>query len=77
MSRFDSRDFGEAAQFLRKSDLELMASHTIAFDGRSSKERSKKRNLIRKITLKSNNSVFYSILNSFLFSNKATIQPIM
>uniref|UniRef100_A0A8D0ABC7 Myosin-7B n=1 Tax=Sander lucioperca TaxID=283035 RepID=A0A8D0ABC7_SANLU len=34
MSRFDSRDFGEAAQFLRKSDLELMASHTIAFDGK-------------------------------------------
>ncbi|TDH14602.1 hypothetical protein EPR50_G00043780 [Perca flavescens] len=34
MSRFDLRDFGEAAQFLRKSDLELMASHTIAFDGK-------------------------------------------
>ncbi|KAA8593478.1 hypothetical protein FQN60_009594, partial [Etheostoma spectabile] len=34
MSRFDSKDFGEAAQFLRKSDLELMVSHTIAFDGK-------------------------------------------
>ncbi|XP_034724218.1 myosin, heavy chain 7B, cardiac muscle, beta a isoform X1 [Etheostoma cragini] len=34
MSRFDSKDFGEAAQFLRKSDLELMVSHTIVFDGK-------------------------------------------
>ncbi|KAK5912992.1 hypothetical protein CesoFtcFv8_002817 [Champsocephalus esox] len=34
MSRYDTKEFGEAAQFLRKSDLELMASHTVAFDGK-------------------------------------------
>lgn len=34
MSRFDMKDFGEAAPFLRKSDLELLAAQTIAFDGR-------------------------------------------
>ncbi|KAF3855868.1 hypothetical protein F7725_016591 [Dissostichus mawsoni] len=28
MSRYDTKEFGEAAQFLRKSELELMASHT-------------------------------------------------
>ncbi|KAK1902192.1 Myosin-7B [Dissostichus eleginoides] len=34
MSRYDTKEFGEAAQFLRKSELELMASHTVAFDGK-------------------------------------------
>uniref|UniRef100_A0AAQ5ZVF7 Myosin-7B n=1 Tax=Amphiprion ocellaris TaxID=80972 RepID=A0AAQ5ZVF7_AMPOC len=34
MSRFDMKEFGEAAPFLRKSDLELMAAQTIAFDGK-------------------------------------------
>lgn len=36
MLRFDTKDFGEAAPFLRKSDLELLTSRTIAFDGRGS-----------------------------------------
>ncbi|XP_034068174.1 myosin, heavy chain 7B, cardiac muscle, beta a isoform X2 [Gymnodraco acuticeps] len=34
MSRYDTKEFGEAAQFLRKSELEMMASHTVAFDGK-------------------------------------------
>ncbi|XP_034548994.1 myosin, heavy chain 7B, cardiac muscle, beta a [Notolabrus celidotus] len=34
MSRFDTKEFGEAAPFLRKSDLELLAAHTIPFDGK-------------------------------------------
>ncbi|KAI3370408.1 hypothetical protein L3Q82_025175 [Scortum barcoo] len=34
MSRFDMKEFGEAAPFLRKSDLELLATHTVAFDGK-------------------------------------------
>lgn len=38
MSRFDMKEFGEAAQFLRKSELELLAAHTIPFDGRPVKE---------------------------------------
>lgn len=33
MSRFDMKDFGDAAPFLRKSDLELLAAQTAAFDG--------------------------------------------
>lgn len=36
MSRFDMKEFGEAAPFLRKSELELLAAHTVAFDGRPS-----------------------------------------
>lgn len=34
MSRFDTREFGDAAPFLRKSELELLTAQTIAFDGR-------------------------------------------
>lgn len=34
MSRFDMKEFGDAAPFLRKSDLELLAAQTIAFDGK-------------------------------------------
>ncbi|XP_016102904.1 myosin-7B-like [Sinocyclocheilus grahami] len=35
MSRWlDMKDFGEAALFLRKSDLELLAAQTVAFDGK-------------------------------------------
>lgn len=34
MSRYDMKDFGEAAPFLRKTDLELMAVQTVAFDGK-------------------------------------------
>lgn len=34
MSRFDMKDFGEAAPFLRKSELEQLTVQTIAFDGR-------------------------------------------
>lgn len=34
MSRYDMKEFGEAAPFLRKTDLELLAAQTIAFDGR-------------------------------------------
>lgn len=34
MSRLlDMKEFGEAAAFLRKSDLELLAAQTVAFDG--------------------------------------------
>lgn len=51
MSRFDTKEFGEAAPFLRKSDLELLAAHTVAFDGRPNKESSKKRHLVGQITL--------------------------
>lgn len=36
MSRFDTREFGEAAPYLRKSDLELLTSQAIPFDGRES-----------------------------------------
>uniref|UniRef100_A0A672ZI76 Myosin-7B n=1 Tax=Sphaeramia orbicularis TaxID=375764 RepID=A0A672ZI76_9TELE len=34
MSRFDMKEFGEAGPFLRKSELELLAAQTIAFDGK-------------------------------------------
>ncbi|XP_067444306.1 myosin, heavy chain 7B, cardiac muscle, beta a isoform X3 [Thunnus thynnus] len=34
MSRFDMREFGEAASFLRKSDLELLTTHTVSIDGK-------------------------------------------
>ncbi|KAM4613582.1 myosin, heavy chain 7B, cardiac muscle, beta a [Polymixia lowei] len=34
MSRFDMKEFGEAGPFLRKTDLELLAAQTIAFDGK-------------------------------------------
>uniref|UniRef100_A0A3P9BTV3 Myosin, heavy chain 7B, cardiac muscle, beta a n=1 Tax=Maylandia zebra TaxID=106582 RepID=A0A3P9BTV3_9CICH len=34
MSRFDVKEFGEASPFLRKSDLELLAMQTTAFDGK-------------------------------------------
>uniref|UniRef100_A0A668RWY6 Uncharacterized protein n=1 Tax=Oreochromis aureus TaxID=47969 RepID=A0A668RWY6_OREAU len=34
MSRFDLNEFGEASPFLRKSDLELLAVQTAAFDGK-------------------------------------------
>ncbi|XP_057703268.1 myosin, heavy chain 7B, cardiac muscle, beta a isoform X2 [Corythoichthys intestinalis] len=34
MSRFDMKDFGEAAPFLRKSEMEQMAVQTVAFDGK-------------------------------------------
>ncbi|XP_077581880.1 myosin, heavy chain 7B, cardiac muscle, beta a [Stigmatopora nigra] len=34
MSRFDMKDFGEAAPFLRKSELEQLAVQTVAFDGK-------------------------------------------
>lgn len=82
MSRYDTKEFGEAAQFLRKSDLELMATHTVAFDGRPNKESSKKRSLIgqikfKKIFISEVNSVFDSMLNSYLFLNKAEIQPMV
>lgn len=35
MSRFDMKDFGEAASFLRKSELELLTAHTVPFDGKA------------------------------------------
>uniref|UniRef100_A0A3Q3X5S8 Uncharacterized protein n=1 Tax=Mola mola TaxID=94237 RepID=A0A3Q3X5S8_MOLML len=34
MSRFDMTEFGEAASFLRKSELELLTSHTVPSDGK-------------------------------------------
>uniref|UniRef100_A0A7N8YBQ4 Myosin-7B n=1 Tax=Mastacembelus armatus TaxID=205130 RepID=A0A7N8YBQ4_9TELE len=34
MSRFNLTEFGEAAPFLRKSELELLTKHTVAFDGK-------------------------------------------
>ncbi|KAM9859748.1 myosin, heavy chain 7B, cardiac muscle, beta a isoform 3-T3 [Aulostomus maculatus] len=34
MSRFDMKEFGDAAPFLRKSDLELLSAQTVAFDGK-------------------------------------------
>ncbi|KAE8298025.1 Myosin-7B Myosin cardiac muscle beta chain Myosin heavy chain 7B, cardiac muscle beta isoform [Larimichthys crocea] len=34
MSRYDTKEFGEAAPFLRKSDLELLSAQTVAFDGK-------------------------------------------
>ncbi|XP_046881579.1 myosin, heavy chain 7B, cardiac muscle, beta a isoform X2 [Hypomesus transpacificus] len=34
MSRFDMQEFGDAGPFLRKTDLELLAAQTIAFDGK-------------------------------------------
>ncbi|XP_053723705.1 myosin, heavy chain 7B, cardiac muscle, beta a isoform X1 [Synchiropus splendidus] len=34
MSRFDMSQFVDAAPFLRKSDLELLEAHTVAFDGK-------------------------------------------
>lgn len=45
MSRFDVKEFGEASPFLRKSDRELLAMQTTAFDGRPFKETSKELNL--------------------------------
>lgn len=36
MSRFDRMEFGEAAPYLRKSELELLTSHAVPFDGRES-----------------------------------------
>lgn len=52
MSRFDTKEFGEAAPFLRKSDLELLALQTMPFDGRPFKETSNKRNLKGHFRLK-------------------------
>uniref|UniRef100_A0A7N6FGK0 Myosin-7B n=1 Tax=Anabas testudineus TaxID=64144 RepID=A0A7N6FGK0_ANATE len=34
MSRFDVKEFGEAASFLRKSELEQLTAQTVAFDGK-------------------------------------------
>uniref|UniRef100_A0A667XW88 Myosin-7B n=1 Tax=Myripristis murdjan TaxID=586833 RepID=A0A667XW88_9TELE len=34
MPRFDTKEFGEAAPFLRKTDLELLAAQTVSFDGK-------------------------------------------
>ncbi|GLD62202.1 myosin-7-like isoform X1, partial [Lates japonicus] len=34
MKRYDMKEFGEAAPFLRKSELELLTAHTVAFDGK-------------------------------------------
>nr|XP_061779858.1 myosin-7-like [Nerophis lumbriciformis] len=34
MSRFDRKEFGEAAPFLRKSDLEQLTVQTVSFDGK-------------------------------------------
>ncbi|KAG7275988.1 hypothetical protein CRUP_028545 [Coryphaenoides rupestris] len=34
MPRFDTKEFGEAGPFLRKTDLELLAAQSIAFDGK-------------------------------------------
>ncbi|CAL8337347.1 unnamed protein product [Merluccius merluccius] len=34
MSRYDMTEFGEAGPFLRKTDLELMAAQSLAFDGK-------------------------------------------
>lgn len=34
MSRFDMKDLGEAAAFLRKSELELLTAQTVPFDGK-------------------------------------------
>lgn len=34
MSRFDMKEFGEAAPFLRKTELEQLTSHTVSSDGR-------------------------------------------
>lgn len=52
MSRFDVKEFGEAASFLRKSELEQLTAQTVAFDGRPNKDTRKKPNLIGRITLK-------------------------
>lgn len=42
MSRFDMKEFGEAAPFLRKSELELLTAHTVPFDGRVNIEKKTK-----------------------------------
>ncbi|KAM6981317.1 myosin, heavy chain 7B, cardiac muscle, beta a [Aplochiton taeniatus] len=34
MSQYDMQEFGEAGPFLRKTDLELLAAQTLAFDGK-------------------------------------------
>ncbi|KAG7229656.1 hypothetical protein INR49_012700 [Caranx melampygus] len=34
MSRFDMKEFGEAAPFLRKTDMELLTVQTVAFEGK-------------------------------------------
>lgn len=61
MSRFDVKEFGEASPFLRKSDLELLAMQTTAFDGRPFKETSKELNLkalhLRNSLLKKEKSI--------------------
>lgn len=44
MSRFDMKEFGEAAPFLRKSELELLATHTVPFDGRPDEANLKMKN---------------------------------
>lgn len=52
MPHFDTKEFGDAAQFLRKTDLELMATHTVAFDGRPNKESGERRSLVGQIRFK-------------------------
>lgn len=63
MSRYDTKEFGEAAPFLRKSDLELLSAQTVAFDGRPNTEGFKKRSFVGQITL----NVLISEMCCFLF----------
>lgn len=67
MSRFDMKEFGEAAPFLRKTDLQLMAARTVAFDGRPEKGHLKVTEPYRshyiKRVISYLNIVFWGILN--------------
>lgn len=65
MSRYDTKEFGEAAPFLRKSDLELLSAQTVAFDGRPNTEGFKKRSFVGQITL---NVLISEICFVFLFN---------
>lgn len=68
MSRYDMKEFGEAASFLRKSELELLSAHTVAFDGKPNKEGSKKKTHKKKLEhCRTNNIKYIHIRNEFSF----------
>lgn len=46
MSRFDMKEFGEAAPFLRKSELELLTAHTVPFDGKATYKVAQRNNVL-------------------------------
>lgn len=60
----DMTEFGEAAPFLRKSDLEIFPAHTTAFDGSPDETRLSDFNTC--FTTDTNISFLFEIFDAFL-----------